>query len=325
MKNDTRLHRRTALAAGAGLLFAPAIQAQPRFPNRPIRMIVPFAPGGGTDLQMRALCEAASRRLGQSVVIENRSGSGAILGALALVNDRTPDGHLLSQMPSNVFSYPLTARNSSFDPLTDFTWVMQMTGYVFGIAVKADSPFRTLGELMEHAKANPGRVSYGTTSVGGVPHITMERIAEHFGVELINVPFRGGNETITAVLSDTVTVMVGSGWNDFVRQGQMRALCHWGRQRLPSLPDVPTLQEQGVDIVQTGAYGFAAPKGLPANALAALHDAFRDSLQDPGHLSVLAAADMQVEYLGPEEYAASVAQTMTQNRQVLGRLGLLAR
>lgn len=325
MKSHTILRRRTALAAGAGLLFAPAIQAQPRFPNRPIRMIVPFAPGGGTDLQMRALCEAASRRLGQPVVIENRSGSGAILGALALVNDRTPDGHLLSQMPSNVFSYPLTARNAPYDPLTDFTWVMQMTGYVFGIAVKADSPFQTLGALMEHAKANPGRVSYGTTSVGGVPHITMERIAERFGVELTNVPFRGGNETLTAVLSDTVTVMVGSGWNDFVRQGQMRALCHWGRQRLPSLPDIPTLQELGVDIVQTGAYGFAAPKGLPPNALAALHEAFRDSLQDPGHLSVLAAADMQVEYLGPEDYAAGVAQTMTQNRQVLGRLGLLAR
>lgn len=325
MKKNARLHRRAALAAGAGLLFAPAIQAQPRFPNRPVRMIVPFAPGGGTDLQMRALCEAASRRLGQPVVIENRSGSGAILGALALVNDRTPDGHLLSQMPSNVFSYPLTARNAPYDPLTDFTWVMQMTGYVFGVAVKADSPFRTLGELMEHAKANPGRVSYGTTSVGGVPHITMERIAERFGVELINVPFRGGNETLTAVLSDTVTVMVGSGWNDFVRQGQMRALCHWGRQRLPSLPDVPTLRELGVDIVQTGAYGFAAPKGLPANALTALHEAFRDSLQDPGHLSVLAAADMQVEYLGPEEYAASVAQTMAQNREVLARLGLLAR
>src|SRR5688500_6755072 len=134
MKKNARLNRRAALAAGAGLLFAPAVQAQPRFPNRPVRMIVPFAPGGGTDLQMRALCEAASRRLGQPVVIENRSGSGAILGALALVNDRTPDGHLLSQMPSNVFSYPLTVRNAPYDPLTDFTWVMQMTGYVFGIA-----------------------------------------------------------------------------------------------------------------------------------------------------------------------------------------------
>ncbi|HEY4252748.1 MAG TPA: tripartite tricarboxylate transporter substrate binding protein [Roseomonas sp.] len=325
MTTSQGLRRRAVLATGAGLLAAPAVQAQPRFPNRTIRMVVPFAPGGGTDLQMRALCEAASRRLGQTVVTENRSGSGAILGALALVNDRQADGHLLSQMPSNVFSYPLTVRNPPFDPLTDFTWVMQMTGYVFGIAVKADSPFRTLGDLMEHAKANPGRVSYGTTSVGGVPHITMERIAERFGVELTNVPFRGGNETLTAVLSDTVTAMVGSGWNEFVRQGQMRALCHWGRQRLPSLPDVPTLVELGVDIVQTGAYGFAAPKGLPANARAVLHEAFRDSLQDPGHLAVLAAADMQVEYLGPEEYAASVAQTMAQNREVLGRLGLLAR
>lgn len=317
--------RRTALATGAGLLFAPAIHAQPQFPNRPLRMIIPFAPGGATDLQMRALCEAASRRLGQSIVIENRSGGAAILGAMALVNDRTPDGHLLSQMPSNVFSYPLQTRTPPFDPVNDFTWIIQITGYVFGIAVRADSPFQTLTDLIEHARKNPGQVSYGSTSVGGVPHLTTERIAERFGVELNNIPFRGGHETVTAVLSGTVTAMAGSGWTEHVRQGQMRALCIWGPRRLPAFPDVPTLRDLGIDIVQTGPYGFAGPKGLPRSVVATLHDAFRESLTDPAHLAVLAAAEMEVDYLGPDDYAASVAQIVEQNRAVLGRLGLLPR
>jgi tripartite-type tricarboxylate transporter receptor subunit TctC len=288
-------------------------------------MIIPFAPGGGTDLQMRALCQAASQHLGQPVVIENRSGSAAVLGAIALATDRAADGHLLSQMPSNVFSYPLTTRNPPYDPLRDFTWIAQLTGYVFGLAVRADSPFRTLAELVEHAKTHPGEITYATTSVGGVPHITTERIAEHYGVQLTNVPFRGGTESPTAVLSGTVTMMAGSGWVEFVRQGQMRALCVWRAERLPAFPDVPTLIDLGVGIVQTGAYGIAAPKGLPPAVVAALSDAFRKALTDPAHLAVLTSADMAVEYLGPADYAASVARIMETNRAVLGRLGLLAR
>lgn len=318
------IRRRLLPGLGAGLCAAPAVHAQPRFPNRPIRMIIPFAPGGGTDLQMRALCHAASQILGQPIVIENRSGSSAILGAIALANDRAADGHLLSQMPSNVFSYPLTSRNPPYDPLKDFSWIIQVTGYVFGIAVKADSPFRTFAELVEFARSHPGEITYATTSVGGVPHLTTERIAEHFNIQLTNVPFRGGTESPTAVLSGTVTAMSGSGWVEFVRQGQMRVLCVWGAQRLAAFPEVPTLKELGVDIVQTGAYGFAAPKGVPASVVATLHDAFRRALTDPAHLAVLAAADMGVEYLGPEDYAASVERTVALNRTVLGRLGLLA-
>jgi len=317
--------RRILPAVGAGLLAAPAVHAQVRFPNRAIRMIIPFAPGGGTDLQMRTLCQVASQHLGQSIIIENRSGSSAILGAIALANDRVADGHLLSQMPSNVFSYPLTTRNAPYDPLRDFTWITQLTGYVFGLAVRADSPFRTMQDLVEFARTHPGEISYAHTSVGGAPHITTERIAEHYGIELTSVPFRGGTESPTAVLSGTVTMMAGSGWTEFVRQGQMRALCYWGARRMAAFPDVPTLMELGVGLVQTGSYGFAGPKGLPPEVVETLNEAFRKALTDPAHLAVLASAEMEVEYLGPEAYSANVARIVEVNRAVLGRLGLLAR
>lgn len=317
--------RRTLFRTGLAALAAPAVHAQPAFPDRPLRMIVPFAPGGVTDQQMRTLCDAAGRRLGQSFIIENRSGGGAILGAVALANDRARDGHLLGQMPSNVFSFPLQNRNASFDPLRDFTWIMQITGYVFGIAVRADSPFRTFHDMVAEARRRPGQVTYGTTSVGGIPHLTTERIAEHFGVDMTNIPFRGGHESPTAVLSGTVTAMSGSGWAEFVRNGQMRALCVWGAKRLPGFPDVPTLRELGVDIVETGPYGFAGPRDLSPRVIATLHEAFRDALTDPAHLAVLASAEMDVEYLGPDDYAASIGRIVERNRVTLGRLGLLAR
>ncbi len=314
------LRRRTILLGS--LLTAPAL-AQPRFPNRPIRMIVPFAPGGDTDRQTRAICDAASRLLGVQVVVENRSGGSAILGATALANDRAADGYLLGQMPTNTFSLPLRQRVPPFNPLTDFTYVMQMVGYAYGLAVRADAPFATLQEMVEFARRNPGRISYGTTSVGGQPHLVMERIAEQAGVELLHVPYRGSVESTAAVLGGSITAMSGSGWTEFHRQGTMRALAVWSAERNRFFPEVPTLRECGFDIVQTAPYGFAGPRGLAPEVVRTLHDAFRAALQDPAHLAAVEAGAMQVEYLGPEDYAASVARTLAENRALLGRLGLL--
>lgn len=320
--------RRRALLGAPALAFPalafPAL-AQPRFPSRPIRMICPFAPGGDTDRQMRAICEGAARRLGVQVVLENRSGGSAILGATALANDRAADGHLLSQMPTNVFSLPLRMRQPPFNPLTDFTWIIQLVGYAHGLAVRADSPFQTLPELLAYAKDHPGKVSIGTTSVGGGPHLLVARLAELSGTELIHVPYRGSVESIAAVLAGNITAMAGSGWVEFVRQGQMRVLSTFGPQRNRLFPEVPTLREDGFDLVMTTPYGFAGPRGMAPEVVQVLHDAFRDALQDPGHLAALEAGAMQVEYLGPADYAAAVARLVAETREVLGRLDLLGK
>lgn len=323
MTDQAGCGRRALLCAAATVLTAPAVQAQGAFPNRPIRVIVPFAAGGTTDSQMRALCEAAGRRLGQPVVVDNRSGAGGILGAQALANERTPDGYLLSQMPSNVFRYPLIAPRPPFDPLTDFTYILQLTGYVFGVAVRADSPFRTFEDLLDFAKANPGRMTYGTTGVGGTLHVTMEQIAASRGLEFTHVPFRGTAEIIPNVLNGTVEAVASStDWLPLVQEGRLRALCTWGSTRTTALPNVPTLREVGIDIVQTGPYGMAGPRGMDPAVVRRIHDAFHDALEDPIHLAVLERYNMVVDYLGTADFAASIPGIVEENRVLVERLNL---
>lgn len=322
-----RTGRRTVLAAalGAGATAAalarPAL-AQGRFPERPIRLFCPWGPGGTTDVQMRALAEQMGRRLGQPVVIENKPGAGGILGPQALLNER-PDGYALSQMPISVFRAPHTMPRPPFDPMRDFTWVAHLTGYLFGVAVRADAPWRSFEELLVDARANPGRIAYGTPGVGTSLHLTMERVAAARGVELLHVPFRGFAENAQSLLSgQTQALADSSGWAPLVEDGRLRLLCTWGAQRAKRFPDTPTLRESGFDIVSTSPYGVGGPRGMDPAVVRVLANAFREALMDPAHLAVLDRYDMAPEYLGPAEYAAFAARTEAEERALIARLGL---
>jgi tripartite-type tricarboxylate transporter receptor subunit TctC len=316
--------RRTIMAgAAAALLAAPAVRAQGRFPDRPIRLIVPWAAGGTTDIQMRVLAEQASRRLGQPVVVENRAGAGGVLGPQHLLNER-PDGYVLSQMPISVFRHPQMASRALFNPLEDFTWVIHATGYLFGIVVRADAPWQTLAQFLDFAKANPGRVNYGTPGVGTSLHITMEQIAGmRGGIDWTHVPFRGWAENAQALLGGQIQASAdSSGWSDLVQSGQMRLLATWGAERAKRFPNVPTLRESGIDIVSISPYGLAGPKGMSADVVRVLHDAFREALFDPAHVAILDRFDMQPMYLGPDEYAALARRTFAEEGEMIRRMGL---
>jgi tripartite-type tricarboxylate transporter receptor subunit TctC len=316
--------RRTVLAgAAAALLAAPAVRAQGRFPDRPIRLIVPWAAGGTTDIQMRVLAEQASRRLGQPVVVENRAGAGGVLGPQQLLNER-PDGHVLSQMPISVFRHPQMASRALFNPLEDFTWVIHATGYLFGIVVRADAPWQTLAQFLDFAKANPGRVNYGTPGVGTSLHITMEQIAAmRGGIDWTHVPFRGWAENAQALLGGQIQASAdSSGWSDLVQSGQMRLLATWGAERAKRFPNVPTLRESGIDIVSISPYGLAGPKGMSADVVRVLHDAFREALFDPAHIAILDRFDMQPMYLGSADYAAFARRQFAEEGEMIRRMGL---
>jgi tripartite-type tricarboxylate transporter receptor subunit TctC len=314
--------RRAALALGAGALAAPAARAQARFPDRPIRMIVPWAAGGTTDIQMRALCEIAARKLGQPIVVENRAGAGGVLGPQQLLRER-PDGYVLSQMAISVFRHPQMAQQPLFNPMEDFTWVIHLTGYLFGIVVRADAPWRTLSELLDYAKANPGRIDYGTPGAGTSLHITMEQIAGMRGLDWTHVPFRGWAENQTALLGGQIQVAAdSSGWGEMVQAGRMRLLATWGAERAKRFPDAPTLKESGLDIVSTSPYGIAGPKGMNADVVRILHDAFREALLDPAHIAVLDRYDMAPWYLSPTDYAAFARKTFDEEGVMIRRMGL---
>lgn len=314
--------RRALLAAGGALLAAPAV-AQAGFPNRPIRLIVPWPPGGSTDGQLRSLADLAQRTLGQPVIIENRSGVSGTLGAQMMAAETRSDGYLVGQLPITAFRLPLMSSRPQWDPLKDFSYVIHLTGYLFGVVVKADSPWQNWQEFVAYAKANPGKIAYGTPGVGSTLHITMERIAAEAGVDWLHVPFRGGADNLQAVLSGQTQAMAdSSSWATLVESGQLRLLTTWGAERAKRFPDVPTLQEVGINIVSASPYGLAGPKGMDPGVMRALHDGFKEALMSPAHAEVLARYDMPVIYKNSADYAAFVAQTMEEEGTMIRRLGL---
>jgi tripartite-type tricarboxylate transporter receptor subunit TctC len=314
--------RRAVLALGGAALATPAV-AQGRFPDRPVRVFVPFPPGGTTDLQMRALAEGAARRLGQAVVIENRPGAGGTMGATAIARNTRPDGYTISVMPNSVFRVPVMMQQPPYDPMTDFTWIIRMVGYTFGIIVRADAPWQTVQELLADARANPGKITYGTPGVATLD-VTMERIAQMVGgIQWVHVPFRGGAENVNALLSGQINVSAeASGWAELVLSGQLRLLATWGEQRPRRFQMAPTLREAGIDIVNSSPYGLAGPKGMEPEAVRVLHDAFRDSLQDPLHLSILERFDMPMMYADGEGYARYAREFYEEDSAMVRRMGL---
>lgn len=316
------MHRRGAMLLAGAALAAPAL-AQPRFPDRAVRVIVPFPPGGTTDVQMRTLAEGVGRRLGQPIIIENRPGAGGTMGATYLAQNARPDGYTLSVMPNSVFRVPVMMTRPPYDPMADFTWIVRMVGYTFGIVVRADAPWPTLAALLAAARDQPGRITYGSPGVATLD-VTMERIAQLAGgLQWVHVPFRGGAENIQALLAGQIDVAAESSvWAELVLDGRLRLLASWGEQRPARFAMAPTLREAGIDVVNASPYGLAAPRGLDPAIVAILHDAVRDALHDPAHLAVLERFNMPMMYAGPAEYAAYAQQFYAEDSAMVRAMGL---
>jgi tripartite-type tricarboxylate transporter receptor subunit TctC len=320
--NATTFGRRAGIGLAAAALAAPAV-AQPRFPDRPIRVIVPFPPGGTTDIQMRVLADGAGRRLGQPIIIDNRSGAAGSMGATALAQGTRPDGYLLSVMPNSIFRIPVMMARPPFDPMVDFTWILRMVGYTFGIVVRADSPHRTLQDLLAFARANPGRVTYGSPGVATLD-VTMELIAQQAGdIQWVHVPFRGGADNIQALLAGQIDVSAESSvWAELVLDGRLRLLATWGEERPARFAMAPTLREAGVDIVNSSPYGLAGPRGMDPAVVKVLHDAFKEALQDPAHLAILERFNMPLLYADGEAYARYAREFYEQDSAMVRAMGL---
>jgi tripartite-type tricarboxylate transporter receptor subunit TctC len=332
-RKATARPRRAVLLGAALPLAAPAARARPtaaagagagRFPDRPIRLIVPWTAGGSADGQLRSLADLAGRRLGQPVVVENRPGATGSLGAVALKEAR-PDGYLLSQVHMSVLRVPLMQPRPAYDPLADFTYILQLTGSVLGVVVRAEAPWRTLPELIAHARANPGRVTYGTLGIGSGQHLAMEKIARIAGVEWTHVPYRGTADTLTALMGGHIEVAAdSSAWAPMVEEGRFRLLATFGSRRTRRFPEVPTLREQGIDYAADSPYGLCGPRGMDPEVARTLHDAFREALFDPAHRPALDRFDQPILYLDGAAWAAAARRYVAEERELLRQIGLLA-
>jgi tripartite-type tricarboxylate transporter receptor subunit TctC len=304
------------------LLCASVVCSAQTYPNRPVTFIVPWPPGGSTDLVMRSLSVIAEKHLGQRLVIENKPGVSGTMGAQALAQSAKPDGYTISQMPITVFRLPHMMK-TAFDPSTDFTYIIHLTGYTFGVVVRADSPWKTWGDLVAYAKANPGKLTYATPGNGTSLHITMENIAQTLGIKWVQVPFKGYADAAQALLGGHVDVHSDStGWAEQVNSGRLRLLVTWGAQRTKRWPNVPTLKELGHPIVSNSPFGIAGPKGMDPAVVKVLHDAFKKALEDPEFQKTLEKFDQEAYYLNSADYAALARKTIEEERVAIQRLGL---
>lgn len=297
-----------------------------RFPERPIRIILPWTPGGATDIQVRSLADIAGRILGQSVIVENKPGASGTLGAQHLAREARPDGYTLGQMPLGTFRLPAMMRAAGypvpFEPLEAFTWVIRLVGYMGGVVVRPGAPWQSMAELVEHARRNPGQVFYGTPGAN-TTDIPMRRLATLAGVEWTAVAFRGAAPNLQALLGGQIAFSSEtSAWADMVLEGRLRLLAVYTGTRAERFPDVPTLQECGWDVVSESAYGLAGPRGMAPAIVTTLHDAFREALHDPAHRAVLRRFDMPLRYLDSEGYADAVVEANRQEIETVRELGL---
>lgn len=319
MKNITR---RGALGAALAVPFVKGAAAQERFPSKPITIYVPFPAGGATDVQMRSFAEAATRHMGQTVLVENRPGAGSTLGAAAVARAR-PDGYTVSQMTLPALRLPHMQR-MPYDVTKDFTPIIHLTGYLFAVTVRNESPYRTWQDLVADARRRPGEVRIGNTGANGTPHLTLVDLAARERIEVVHVPYRGEGDMTPALLGGHIEAGgSGSGLGQLVDDGKLRFLNVWSRERSPRWPNVPTLIELGyADMVVTSPYGLVGPAGLPPDVLRTLHDGFKAALHDPAHLATLRRLDQPLEYLNSADYGRFMLETYEQERQRVERLGL---
>jgi tripartite-type tricarboxylate transporter receptor subunit TctC len=313
---------RIAIAALSLLAFATTAQAQ-SYPTRPITLIVPWPAGGSTDTHLRKLGELASKHLGQPIIIENKPGFGGMLGPSTMAKSAAPDGYTLSQLTVGAFRTP-HMQKVDWDPLRDFTYIIGVSGYTFGVVVKSDSPFKSFNDLMTYAKANPGQMSFGSTGNGTSPHLLMEEVASKAGVTLLHVPFKGNADSTQALMGGHVMAQSdATGWGKFVDAGTFRLLVTFGDQR--TRWGAPTAKELGFDVVSYSPYGIVGPKGMDPKVVKIVHDAFKKAIDDAENTKLLQQLDQVYWYKSSDDYAKWAAETNVTERALIERLGLLAK
>lgn len=292
------------------------------YPNKPITLIVPWPAGGSTDIAMRAIADSASKQLGQPIAVDNKAGGGGTVGPATMAAASKPDGYTISQIPITVFRLPLM-QDVSWNSETDFTYIVHLTGYTFGVTTNSESQFKTWKDVVDFAKTNPGKVTYATPGAGTSLHVGMEQIAGLAGIKLTQVPFKGGAETNAAVLGNHTMLQADStGWRPLVDAGKLRLLMVWTDKRSPNFPDVPTLKELGYPMVYDSPFGIAGPKGMDAKTVAKLHDAFKKAVEDPAVIATLAKYDMVPNYKSTDDYRKFVTEITNSERKVIDTLGM---
>jgi len=297
------MKRRTILQAPA-LLFLPALARAQAFPTKPIRYIVPVAAGGGNDMIARVVTERWGKALGQNFIVENQGGGGGVIASVATAR-AAPDGYTLMQGYVATHGTTPATRKVPYDALKDFTPIGMIGGTPNVLVVNSTLPVKTLAEFIDHAKKNPGRLSYGSAGQGSLTHLTMELFKQEIGAFMVHIPYRGIAPAFTDLLGGQTQAMFPglAAALPHLRSGRVRALAVTGKLRSDQLKDVPTLEEsgfKGFDALQW--YGSVGPAGMPADVVRHLNETQVAVLKDPDLRERLSVEAVEPMPMTPEQF-----------------------
>src|SRR5882672_1945994 len=275
------------------------------YPNKPIRLVVPFGPGGPTDVSARIVAQVVQSALGQSVVIENRPGAGGATGTKSVANAE-PDGYtLLIGTSATLAVVPALVKSPGYDPIKSFAPVAKLLDSTLVLIVPAKFPANSVKELVAYGRANPGKLSYASAGAGNQTQLLAELFKAKVGIEAVHIPYKSGSEMVTAVLGEQVQMSFPdiSILIPLIREGKVKALAVSSPQRHPQLPDVPTMMESGIaDFILTFWSGVVAPAGTPAAIIDRLNAAINQGLRSPEIGQTLAGVGAQTAPGSPQEF-----------------------
>ncbi|WP_436292698.1 tripartite tricarboxylate transporter substrate binding protein [Variovorax sp. LjRoot178] len=264
------------------------------------------------------LADNVAQQTGQPLIVENRPGVASAMPAFLLQNAE-PDGYTLGQGTSGVLRLGYMQR-LNWDPLQDLSFIAGISGYLLGVVVRADSPFTSATQLIDWARANPGRLNYGSTGVLTGPHVAMEDIALRLSLRFNHVPYKGSADLMQAVLSGHVMAAAdSSGFIPHVEAGKLRLLCT-GETSMARFPGVPTLRDLGLPMGQKSRYGLIGPRGMDSQLVERIHEVFKRAMEQTNHLEALARFDQQLIYMSPADYRRFAVGTVASERVLMERL-----
>jgi tripartite-type tricarboxylate transporter receptor subunit TctC len=311
-----------AVASSAGSACGAGAQS---FPDRLVRMIVPFPPGGPVDVTARIVGQALGPILGQTLLIENRGGASGAIGA-KLVAAAEPDGYtLLCGNISSLVVTPVVNRNRDYDPAKAFVPVAKLTQNNQVLVVHPDFPAKTVQELIAYAKAHPGKLNYSSPGPGNASHLAAELFRLKTGTDIVHVPYKGAAEAATGVMAGQVQMFFGDigGQLPLIREGRLRALALSAESRSPEMPDLPTMIESGVpDYVVLTFIGVVAPAGTPPAIVGTLNAAINKALQSPDVATAAARLNADVRPASAEDFGAFLAKERAKWQEVVRLSGI---
>ena len=311
------------IALSLAIASPPLVQAQ-NYPSRPIRMIVPFSPGGAADTPGRMLMHKVSEALGQQVIIDNRPGAGGTIGAEAVAK-AAPDGYTLLLISNTHLISASLYKNLAYDAITDFAPVLQFGDAPNVLVVNPSLPAKSVQELIALAKAKPGSINYASSGNGSSQHLFAALFASMAGINMFHIPYKGSARATTELLSGEVKVGCPgiAGMMQYIKDGRLRALAVTGAERSPELPDVPTIAEAGVKGYEASLWlGIIGPAALPKDVIAKLNTVIGGILKQPDTKASLRKVGTEIVYRSPEEFGKFLRAEQQKWSNVVKEIGL---